>query len=165
MVDAFTDIAAMTPLPISSANLSTPQDSLSTDPSFGRMDSTGSAHAPPSSSPLLPANSPLNESGPSGSTATPTVSGLAPPLTVNSSCASVAEGGSSTPSRSSGESSVVKYLQLPSCSKRQTVTKSTRAMTGARVLTSAQCIAILKEKELKKKQQEEEKEKRKQIRE
>ena len=46
----------------------------------------------------------------------------------------------------------------------QPITKSTRAMTGARVLTSAQWLPIIKEKELTK-QQDEEKENRKHIRE
>ena len=64
-------------------------------------------------------------------------------------------------------SPMMKYLQLPSSGtkNKQPLKKSTRAMTGARVLTSAECLAIIKEKELKKKQQEEEKENRKRMRE
>ena len=52
-----------------------------------------------------------------------------------------------------------KYLQLPTAPKKKgpVASSSTCAMTGARVLTSAECLEITKEKEQKKKQQEEEK--------
>ena len=60
-----------------------------------------------------------------------------------------------------------KFLQLPTAPKKKgpVAPSSTRAMSGARVLTSAEYLAIIKEKENKKKQQEEEKENRKRLRE
>lgn len=61
-----------------------------------------------------------------------------------------------------------KYLNIPKAklSVAPSVAPSkTRAITGARVLTSSECLALIREKELKKKQQEEEKENRKKIRE
>lgn len=78
-----------------------------------------------------------------------------------------------TPSRTlkcqKNVSPIDKYLHLPVQSvvrkKRTAASSHTRAMTGARVLTSAECLAIIKEKELKKKNQEEEKENRKKQRE
>ena len=61
-----------------------------------------------------------------------------------------------------------KYLHLPTTAKTKktpVASSETRAITGARVLTSAECLAIIKEKEMKKKQENEEKEKRKRQRE
>ena len=61
-----------------------------------------------------------------------------------------------------------KYLHLPTTAKTKktpVASSETRAITGARVLTSAECLAIIKEKEMKKKQEKEEKEKRKRQRE
>ena len=46
-------------------------------------------------------------------------------------------------------------------SKPPLTSSTTRAITGARVLTSSQFLAIIKEKQMKKKCEEEEKEKRK----
>lgn len=72
-----------------------------------------------------------------------------------------------TPTSSKKVSPVAKYLQVPEpVSKRRAAsTSATRAITGARVLTSGECFAIIKEKERKKKQLEEEKEERKRLRE
>ena len=65
-------------------------------------------------------------------------------------------GVSATPSRTTGGSEqpknlnpVDKYLKLPTAPKKKesAASSSTRAMTGARVLTSAECLAIIKEKE------------------
>ena len=62
MPSTSTDIAAaMTPLQISAANLSTSQDSLSPDQSFRTMVEVDTL-APPSSSPPLSANYLSNES-------------------------------------------------------------------------------------------------------
>ena len=91
-----------------------------------------------------------------------------PDLTVSQSAPSVM----ATPSRETevskwNVSPIDKYLQLPTAVKtrQHAASSSTRAMTGARVLTSAECLAIIKEKEMKKKQQEEDKENRKKLRE
>ena len=67
----------------------------------------------------------------------------------------------------SSKSPVDKFLILPTTTKKKgsVATSSTCAMSGARVLTSAECLAIIQEKERKKKQQEEEKENRKRLRE
>ena len=75
-----------------------------------------------------------------------------------------------TPSRKEFErqqvSPIDKYLTIPKTkAKLPTAPSQTRAITGARVLTSAECLSVIREKELKKKQQEEEKENRKKIRE
>ena len=64
-------------------------------------------------------------------------------------------------------SPVTKYLTIPTAvpKEKPPSSASSRAMTGARVLTSAECLAIIKEKEERKRKQEEEKEERKRIRE
>ena len=62
-------------------------------------------------------------------------------------------------------SPVSKYLTTPTASSKPSAPSQSRAITGARVLTSDQCLALIQEKELKKKKQEEEKENRKKIRE
>ena len=68
-------------------------------------------------------------------------------------------GVSATPSRTIGGneqqktlSPVDKYLKLPTAPKKKepAASSSTRAMTGARVLTIAECLAIIKEKETEK---------------
>ncbi len=82
--------------------------------------------------------------------------------------------GSTTPSQGNSftttkVSPLAKYLTLPDATpKSRTRTPETtkiRAMTGARVLTSTECFAIIKEQEQKKKQKEEEKIRRKKERE
>jgi len=50
-------------------------------------------------------------------------------------------------------------------SKPPLTSSRTRAITGVRVLTSSQCLAIIKEKQMKKKHEEKDKEKRKIVRE
>ena len=65
-------------------------------------------------------------------------------------------------------SPLTKYLQLPKTIvkvKESAATCNTRAITGARVLTSAECLAVIKEKERKKRELEQEKENRKKVRE
>ena len=65
-------------------------------------------------------------------------------------------------------SPLTKYLQLPKTIvkvKESAETCNTRAIAGARVLASAECLAILKEKERKKRELEQEKENRKKVRE
>ena len=62
-----------------------------------------------------------------------------------------------------------KYLELPT-SKRKTLhpasaSSKMRAITGARVLTSSECLSIIKEREAQKKKEEEEKERRRRERE
>ena len=56
----------------------------------------------------------------------------------------------------------VSPVSLPSVAakKKLPTAASSRVITGARVLTSTQCLAILKEKEEKKKKEEEKKEER-----
>ena len=50
-------------------------------------------------------------------------------------------------------SPLTKYLQLPDASKTKPPVASSknRGITGARVLTSVECLAIIKDKEMKKK--------------
>ncbi len=62
---------------------------------------------------------------------------------------------------------MTKYLHIPTTvkSKAPPASLKTRAMTGARVLTSSECQAIIKGKELQKKLEEEAKEKRERDRE
>ena len=62
---------------------------------------------------------------------------------------------------------VSKYLALPSvaASMKLPSAASSRVITGARVLTSTRCLAILKEKEEKKNKEEEKKEERSRIKE
>ena len=78
----------------------------------------------------------------------------------------------STPLQNSQDSTtkvspLTKYLQLPNTSKTKPPVASSknRAITGARVLTSAECLAIIKDKEMKKKLEQEEKERKKKERE
>lgn len=61
-------------------------------------------------------------------------------------------------------SPIDKYLTIPK-NPRTKSSAASRAVTGARVLTSAECFAIIKEKEQKKRRDEEEKANRKKIRE
>lgn len=91
---------------------------------------------------------------------------------ASTSHASVLDGATpslSNTSTSTKVSPLAKYLTLPDATpksrmKTPDATKM-RAMTGARVLTSVECFAIIKEQEQKKKQQEEEKMRRKKERE
>lgn len=61
-------------------------------------------------------------------------------------------------------SPISKYLEVPNASKIK-LSAQTCAITGARVLTSAECLARIREKELKKQEEEKEKENKRKIRE
>lgn len=87
-------------------------------------------------------------------------------VTSHASTSYTSASSSTTPSQCNSSMSTEvtpldKYLTLPDATpKSRTKTPEAskmRAMTGARVLTSAECFAIIKEQEQKKKQQEEEK--------
>ena len=167
----------------------TPIRSASSANSSGATPTTSSSAKPTSSSATPTTSSgatPTTSSGETSSGATPTTSSGATPTTSSGETSSGA-----TPTTSSGETSsgatpttsssatpttgrlsakkvspVTKHLTLPT--PGPSVKKKpapTRAITGARVLTSAECLAIIKEKEEKKKKEEEEKEERKRIRE
>ncbi len=140
-----------------------PSSTSALDPPSG-----SSAQGPPSgSSPLDPPPGSSALDPPSGSPS------LDPPS--GSSAQGPPSGSSvvSTPSRSNSQASekkvspVAKYLHIPTAVKSKTPVASTktRAVTAARVLTSSQCLAIIKEKAAKKKLEDEEKEKRKKERE
>lgn len=95
-------------------------------------------------------------------------------VTSHASTSYTSVSSSTTPSQcnssmSTEVSPLDKYLTLPDATpKSRTKTPEAskmRAMTGARVLTSAECFAIIKEQEQKKKQQEEEKIRKKKERE
>ena len=73
----------------------------------------------------------------------------------------------STPSRKAFErkqvSPIDKFLKLPTNPRLKP--SQFHAVTGARVLTSADCLAVIREKELKKQQEEQDKENRRKVRE
>lgn len=109
VVDAFTDITAMTPLHISNCSFchpSTPQDSLSTDQSFHKLvQSTQLEVHLPHQVPLLYYQLTHLRMNPIHlAQQLQLLSGLAPTLPANPTCASVADGSSSAPSRDSGVS-------------------------------------------------------------
>ena len=68
-------------------------------------------------------------------------------------------------SRESEQSILTQLMQVPATFTPKPASSKSRAVTGAQVLTSTECLTLIKEKELKKKKEAEEKEKRKKERE
>ena len=145
----FSNVSLIDPLPVDDPADDPSTDTVTPAPAQSTPHSTGSSNNLISEDSLTTANSTSSKSSnPQFSSATP----------------SHQIGGRE---RQTSASPVDKHLQLPTAPKKKgtVASSSTRAMTGARVLTSAECLAIIKEKEQKKKQQEEEKENRKRLRE
>ena len=154
LLDAFADITPLAPvLPMGSAispfNLSSPD--LTDSSGQTGLSSPGTDVTPSSSfSPVLSVPPPDSSSTPANTSG------------ALSSCRSAV-----VPDPSQEVSPMMKYLQIPTAVqvKPSAASAKTRAVTGARVLTSATCLAIIKEKEMKKQREMEEKEERKKRRE
>ncbi len=105
---------------------------------------------------------------------TPAPDNIVTEVASDASASHASSSGSATPSQGNSftttkVSLLAKYLTLPDATPksrtRMPETTKMRAMTGACVLTSTECFAIIKEQEQKKKQKEEEKIRRKKERE
>ena len=116
----------------------------------------------------------ISESYTTSHTPSPSSTSRSTPGTGRSTATSqLISGVSTTPSRlpdmkKQKVSPLTKYLQLSKTIvkvKESAASCNTRAITGARVLTSAECLAIIKEKERKKRELEQEKENWKKVRE
>ena len=123
---------------------------------------SGVSAATPSQSSMVSSEVPLPCQTPASAPSLPKVTSHAP-VSVGTTLSS------SNTSTSSKVSPLAQYLTLPdatpkSRTKEPEATKM-RAITGARVLTSVECFAIIKEQEEKKKKQEEEKARKKKERE
>ena len=167
------NMSATRDLHVSSANTATAVSPTSASAPFPALsDSVGVSSNPISSAHVSLASmvSPTSSSAPScnmvstsssipPSTTTPI--SLSTPLSVVSHSNSASLRGSCL--SSARISPIDKYLRMgtPGRSKPSVRSSSTRAITGARVLTSSECLAIIKGKEMKKKLEQEEKEKRK----
>ena len=151
-VSSSTSTSALTPPTVSSST----STSVLTPPTVSSSTST-SALTPPTVSSIT---DPSTSTSPAGTSAMDfsSASGITTPLSSKQG---------DTQAKMKKVSPVAKYLQMPTISKTKTPPALSKncAVTGARVLTSAQCLQIIKEKEMKKQLEEEEKEKRRKERE
>ena len=178
--------AAMTsPSPSSAMTSPSPSTAMTSPSPSSAMTSPSHSAAMTSPSPSAAMTSPSPSEAMTPSSPMTSVSPSSPMTSSSPSLVIASPSGSKTVSPSSQQSSPLeKFLHLPVSSTLTPVTKpaaptpstpcrptssgassKTRAITSARVLTSAECLAIIKEKEMKKKLEAEEKEQRKRERE
>ena len=160
VMEPSTSTSALTPPTVSSVMESSTSTSALTPPTASSVmepSTSTSALTPPTASSITDPSTSTSTSAGTSAMDFSSASGITTPLSSKHG---------DTQAKMKKVSPVVKYLQMPTISKTKTppALSKNRAVTGARVLTSAQCLQFIKEKEMKK-QLEEEKEKRRKERE
>ena len=160
VLDEFSDISPLDEIQLSVMESSTSTSAL-TPPTVSSViepSTSASALTPPTVSSITDPSTSISPSAGTSAMDFSSASGITTPLSSKQG---------DTQAKMKKVSPVAKYLQMPTISKTKTppALSKNRAVTGARVLTSAQCLQIIKEKEMKKQLEEEEKEKQRKERE